>query len=102
MSVKHFLKEQEAGFISLHDVLTRMTQIDGATYQDAAILLYRLLSAEDEDSRPPWHECNALYGNRVASDRRAKAAWECLKQAALAGVPPASSDDEIPLHGRTA
>lgn len=97
MSVKNLLAKQEAGFISLHEVLTKMTQIDGANYQEAATLLHRLLWANDEELRPQWHECDNLYGKRRASDHQAKAAWECLRQAAQAGMPPEWTEDEIPF-----
>ncbi|GAB1394782.1 hypothetical protein MASR1M60_29460 [Rhodocyclaceae bacterium] len=98
MSVKNLLAEQAAGFISLHDVLNRMTQVDGASYQEAATLLHRLLWAENEDARPRWHEYSTLYGKRLASDQQAKAAWECLRQAAQSGIPSQWSDDsEIPF-----
>jgi len=98
MSVKDLLATQQAGFISLHEVLTRMTQVDGATYQEAATLLHRLLWAEDENARPRWYEYSPLYGKRVASDTaQAKAAWECLRQAAHSGLPDAWSEDEIPF-----
>ena len=97
MNVKNLLATQQAGFISLHEVLTRMTQADGATHQEAAMLLHRLLWAEDESVRPRWHEYSTLYGKRVASDKQGTASWECLRQAANSGVPAEWSDDEIPF-----
>ena len=81
MSVKNLLMTQTAGCISLHEVLTRMNKIDGATYQEAATALHRLLSAENEESRPSWHVCEYLYGKRMASNVDEKDAWECLRQA---------------------
>lgn len=97
MNVKNLLATQQAGFISLHEVLTRMTQADGATHQEAAMLLHRLLWAEDESVRPRWHEYSTLYGKRVASDKQGTASWECLRQAANSGLPAEWSDDEIPF-----
>lgn len=97
MSVKNLLVEQAAGFVSLHDVLTRMTQIDGANYQEAAILLHRLLWAEDEKLRPSWYEYSALFGKRMISGSHDKAAWECLRQAASSGLPTEWDADEIPF-----
>lgn len=97
MSVKNLLAEQAAGFVSLHEVLTRMTQVDGASYQEAAILLHRLLWAEDEKLRPSWYEYTTLYGRRVAGGSQGKAAWECLRQAANSGLPSEWDADEIPF-----
>lgn len=97
MSIKNLLVKQQAGFISLHEVLTRMTQADGATYQEAATLLHRLLWAEDENIRPRWYEYTTLYGKRLASDKQGTASWECLRQAARSGVPFEWTNDEIPF-----
>lgn len=97
MSVRNLLAIQQAGFISLHDVLTRMTQADGATYQEAATLLHRLLWAEDENIRPRWHEYSTLYGKQLASNRGEAAAWGCLRQAVHSGIPDGGIDDEIPF-----
>jgi hypothetical protein len=96
MNVRNLLATQQAGFVSLHEVLTRMTQIDGASYQEAATLLHRLLRAEDEHFRPRWYECTTLYGKRLASDTQGTASWECLRQAAHSGL-PLEWDDEIPF-----
>lgn len=94
MSVKNLLAEQAAGFVSLHEVLTRMTQVDGATYQEAATLLHRLLWAADEISQPNWFEFSLLYGKCVTG--RSDTGWECLRQAVRSG-PPEEEPDEIPF-----
>lgn len=98
MGVKDLLKSQTAGYISLHDVLTRMTRIDGSTYQEAATALHRVLWEEDEKSRPVWHVCETLYGKRIATNLEEKKAWECLRQAALVGMPSVLiKSDELPF-----
>jgi hypothetical protein len=97
MSVKNLLATQRAGFVSLEEVLTRMTQVDGASHREAATLLHRLLWAEDESVRPRWYEYNVLHGKRVASDEQGMAAWECLRQAVLSGLPDRWTEDEIPF-----
>ena len=96
VGVKNMLAEHAAGFISLHDVLTRMTQTVGATYQESAIALYRLLSAAGDHRSPQWKFWDDLRGKQALSDRDALEAWECLVQAARSGVPE-ELDDEIPF-----
>lgn len=103
MSVKELLAKQEAGFISLHEVLRRMTQIDGATYKEAAIALFRILDAADK-SAPGWWVKDKIRGVFPASNSDEKAAWQCLVEAATFGEPtkktaPSFEDlgDEIPF-----
>jgi hypothetical protein len=98
VSVQDLLRRQEEGFISLHDVLTRMAELDGSSYQDAAIALHRLLSATDEDQRPGWYECTSLNGKRSVSNKDAVNAWEALRTIARHGVLPVRDiDDDIPF-----
>ncbi len=83
MNVRELLKKQDAGFISLNEVLVRMTQIDGATYQEAATLLFRLIqpvSLQDEFSM--WRIADKLNGAMKASYSDESSALECLKMAA--------------------
>lgn len=53
---------ENEGFVSRFEVLTLMTRIDGATHQEVATHLYRLLWAENEDWPPQWRECSKQYG----------------------------------------
>ena len=99
MSVKTLLAELAAGFISLQHVLTRMTQTDGSTYQEAAIVLYRLLWTADKDSRPAWYEYTpSLQGSQVASDGQAGDAWACLQYVGQHRTPRTSRFD-LPTFG---
>ncbi len=99
MSVKSLLSKQDAGFISLHEVLTRMTKVgDGATYQQAAMALFRLMMAEEKASVPKWFVIDNLNGKRYTNGLHEKLANECLRQAANNGEPsPLDFDDEIPF-----
>ena len=81
--VKKLLANQETGFISLQDVLAKMTMPDGASYQEAAKVLYRLLSKTDKQERPQWQTMNALDGVGAASNEVEKFALEYLKNAAI-------------------
>ncbi len=70
MSVKKLLAKQEAGFMSLHDVLTEMTKIDDASYQQAATALHRLIMKNPIDAAPTWWTktiLNVLEGAIVES-----------------------------------
>ena len=96
MSVKDILAKQEAGFISLHEVLTKMTMIDGASYQEAAKVLYRLMNENQNNLLFVWHTKTDLKGVREASNIEEKDAVNCLKQAAMSGRPE-EYDDQIPF-----
>lgn len=53
MGVKKLLKKQDEGFISLHDLLLKMTEAgDGCTIQEAALALCALLWETDRFKRP--------------------------------------------------
>jgi hypothetical protein len=98
MSVKKLLAQQEAGFISLHDVLTRMAEIDGASYQQAATVLHRLIAADPDKWLFMWWTKTALHGVRQATNRDESDALACLRQAALSGEPQEELDEnEIPF-----
>lgn len=87
MSVKRLLESQAVGYITLHDVLTRMTRIDGATYQEAATALHRALwGVDDSRDRPDWYRCDVLHGKVRATNREETSAWACLKYVAAKGV----------------
>lgn len=98
MSVKKLLEKQEADFISLHDVLTSMTKIDGASYQQAATVLHRLITENPDEWLFMWQTKTALHGVRQATNRDDLDAMACLRQAALSGEPMPWDDlNEIPF-----
>ena len=96
MSVRNLLVKQDAGFISLHETLTLMTLIDGASYGEAATLLYRLLWTDSEDV-PAWWTKDNLYGVHLANNDDVRTAASCLVQAARSGEPQFEGSDEIPF-----
>jgi hypothetical protein len=96
MSVKKLLEQQAVGYITLHEVLTRMTKIDGATYQEAATVLHRALWSTDRlIDRPGWYVCDKLRGRIKATNREEGTAWDCLKYVAEYGTEV--FDDDIPF-----
>ena len=104
MGVKQILEAQSAGFISLHDLLIRLTQMEGSTYQEAATCLYRLLDEKDfcdangDEPPPHWYTNRVLEGMRIGTNSDQRDAWDCLRQAACSGRPQEwSFDDEIPF-----
>ena len=63
MGVKKFLEKQDAGFISLHDLLVQMTNAgDGCTLQEAAIALSRLLWEAGQYESPSWLHKDPMRG----------------------------------------
>jgi hypothetical protein len=62
MGVKRLLAKQTQGFINLHDLLTRMTEIDGATYQQAAEALYSQFWQEYGEGSPEWCKTELVSG----------------------------------------
>lgn len=99
MGVKNLLAKQEAGFISLHDVLTLMTKIDEASYCEAATALHRLLWSDPGALQ--WWIKAPLHGVSRASDQQARDGLACIAQAAKCGEPiteeSAGWNDEIPF-----
>lgn len=70
VSVKKILEEQSDKFISLYTILFDMSsQPPGCSGQMAAILLYRLLESENEETRPAWYEFTLLDGMKKLVDR---------------------------------
>lgn len=88
MSVKRMLAKRDAGFISLHEVLTRMTKVDGATYQDAAKALFRVMLDEEEDPsiKWKWRVISNLLGKEIASEKEGGMAVELLVHVADYGM----------------
>ncbi|SFV15476.1 hypothetical protein [Pseudoduganella namucuonensis] len=60
MAIRDILQKQDEGFISLHDLLIKMTTVHGDTLQDAATLLYRLLIQAHE--QPQWYATSLETG----------------------------------------
>jgi hypothetical protein len=88
MGVKRLLAKQTHGFISLHDVLTQMMEIDGATYQQAAEALYRQFWQEYEQGSPEWCKTDLGYG-LLSADLHAA---DNILVSAIEG-PPTSADE---------
>jgi len=99
MSVKNLLRKQDENFISLHDVLKRMAASDGSTYQEAAIVLHRLLRTTDRALRPKWYWQSDLYGLKPIPNQESGNPWNSLERAARTGHPVTYDDfeDDIPF-----
>ena len=70
MGVKKLLAQQDAGFISLHDLLLKMTKAgDGCTLQEAAMVLCRLLADSDSSNRPRLKMKSLTHGILTILDR---------------------------------
>ena len=68
MGVKKLLEKQDAGFISLHDLLLEMTKAgDGCTLQEAATALCSLLRNTDRLKRPILLNKTDMRGLTLAS-----------------------------------
>lgn len=68
MGVKKLLEKQDAGFISLHDLLSKMTEAgDGCTLQEAAVALCALLWETDQFKRPSMLNKTNTRGLMLAS-----------------------------------
>lgn len=62
MGVKAFLDKDNRGFISLKNLLERMSQHDGATLQQAAGALYRAMYGTDRTKHPQWLKHSHTHG----------------------------------------
>ena len=86
MGVKKLLAKQDAGFISLHDLLLKMTQAgDGCTLQEAATVLFRLLDSSEHPDRPRWLIKGKVEGLREASEGFNFSGTRCVRYAATHG-----------------
>ena len=98
MNIKNLLANQEAGFISLQNALAKMTAQYGASYQQTATILHRLLSEEHE--HPQWKTINQLDGIKAADDRVVRFALEYIKNTALHGeIGPEYTPASFPKFG---
>ena len=96
MSVKELLNRQDASFISLNELLTKMTQLGGgATYKEAASLLYRIVEPEHF----LWRVRDPVKGVRKASTKQEVEALANLEMAARFSQNDSiwSGDDDIPF-----
>lgn len=96
MTIKELLKRQDASFISLNELLTKMTRSDGgATYQEAASLLYRIVDQE----LFLWHVRDPVKGVRKATNDEEVKALGCLELAARYAKNDSDwgGDDDIPF-----
>lgn len=70
MAIRDILQKQDEGFISLHDLLMKMTAVHGDTLQDAATLLLRLLNQADNFERPAWYSNSLDKGVSLVGQSR--------------------------------
>lgn len=95
-AVKAALAKTDGQFISLHETLSRMVEIDGCTYQEAATLLLRLLYPLQGESEELW-QARRPEGVYFLSGRGIASAMGCLRQAAAHGEPSETDDNELPF-----
>lgn len=87
MSVRKNLLDRDRYYISLREVILRMTMVDGASESEAATLLYRLMSDASNPLRPKWKHWDRLTGMSDEDEGGSTIALECLEQAAHQGLP---------------
>ena len=86
MGVKQLLQKQDASFISLHDLLLKMTLAgDGCSLEEAAIVLFRLMDSSEYPNRPQWLMKSKVEGVRAAHESINFSGKRCLKHAAKFG-----------------
>ena len=86
MSVKQLLQKQDASFISLHDLLLKMTLAgEGCSLEEAATVLFRLMSSSEFSDRPRWLMKSKVEGIRVAHESINFSGMRCLRHAANFG-----------------
>ncbi len=86
MGVKDLLAKQDSGFISFHELITRLTSLDNASYQQAALCLHRLLNNPQSDHVPPSFSGYSLLNGITDLDQfETRSAMNCLAQAATEG-----------------
>lgn len=68
-------------FVCLREVLSRMSDIDGATHRESAKELYRLMYA-NEDAHPDWYVRDGFRGMVLASEKEGQSARTCLARLA--------------------
>ena len=62
MGIKEILQQQDMEFISLHDLLLKMTEVENVSLQEAATVLFRLLDQENSRLRPTWQQRSQARG----------------------------------------
>ncbi|WP_194720924.1 hypothetical protein [Noviherbaspirillum malthae] len=96
MGIKDFLQKEDEGFISLHDLLIKMTEVDGVSLQNAARALYRVLDRASPTDYPQWQEIDLATGVKPTEDFAL--ALERLRHVAETGkFAPLWDDDDIPF-----
>ncbi|MFC5741191.1 hypothetical protein [Dyella tabacisoli] len=91
MNVRAFLAKEDGDFLSLHDVLRGMMRANECSYQEAAIVVLRLMNREDYP--PIWLFKSAVDGVKEI-ERDHKVAMDLLRTAARDGEP---LTDDIPF-----
>lgn len=86
MGVKDLLAKQDSGFISFHELITRLMSLDNASYQQTALCLHRLLNNPQSEYVPPDFSSYTLLNGVTDLDLfEARSAMNCLAQAATEG-----------------
>ena len=86
MGVKDLLAKQDSGFISFHELITRVASLDHASYQQAALWLHRLLNnPQSEYISPNFSGYTLLNGITDLDQFETISAMHCLAQAATEG-----------------
>lgn len=86
MGVKDLLAKQDTGFISFHELITRVASLDNASYQQAALWLHRLLNnPQSEYISPNFSGYTLLNGIADLDQFETISAMHCLAQAATEG-----------------
>lgn len=86
MGVKDLLAKQDSGFISFHELITRVASLDNASYQQAALWLHRLLNnPQSECISPNFSGYTLLNGITDLDQFETISAMHCLAQAATEG-----------------
>jgi len=103
MSIRELLARTDGEFISLHDVLSKISAAEGVTYQEAAIALLRLLdphSTSLDGPEPKWHTYNKVRGIVRVVVPRFHRGHQALQWAATYGSPeknPWNLEDDVPF-----
>lgn len=94
MGVRKLLAKQKENFISLHEVLSRMSSTDNSSYEEAAQALSQSLKEVSTDG-PSWYVFRHADGRTAITDSSVQEPYKCLEQAVSFGVAPErASDDE--------
>jgi hypothetical protein len=94
--VEELLNKEYSKFINLHDLLIKITEVDGCSLQKAAMLLYRIMADHPKDQSPFWYRYNEVTGKESMSAYNHDA-LERLGYVANEGRFESDFDDGIPF-----